>query len=173
MSSFQIPVLGLLSVSFRSSLIRSHSCSSGAYLLLSLSVFPLLFRFLSSASFPVLTTQSLFLLFLLFPLPPHSGFHAASVSAFASPVFPVLSRLVSRAFLPGSKYSAFCLFPFILFPSFASHSCSTGASLLLSLPGHPLLSAFFRPLLSGSDYSAFCAFFSLLPVFPSQWFFRC
>ena len=36
-------VLGFLFVSFRPSLIRSHSCSSGAYLVLSLSVFSLPF----------------------------------------------------------------------------------------------------------------------------------
>ena len=57
----------LLLVSFRPSLIRSRSCSSGAYLMLSLSVYPLLFRFLSSASFPVPATQPLFLPFLFLP----------------------------------------------------------------------------------------------------------
>ena len=61
-------VLGFLSVSFRPSLIRSHSRSSGAYLLLSLSVFPLPLRFLSSASLPVLATQPLFLPFLSLPV---------------------------------------------------------------------------------------------------------
>ena len=58
----------LLLVSFRPSLIRSRSCSSGAYLMLSLSVCPLLFRFLSSASFPVPATQPLFLPFLFLPV---------------------------------------------------------------------------------------------------------
>ena len=61
-------VLGFLSVSFRPSLIRSHSRSTGAYLLLSLSVFPLPLRFLSSASLPVLATQPLFLPFLSLPV---------------------------------------------------------------------------------------------------------
>ena len=50
-------VLGFLFVSFRPSLIRSHSCSSSASLLLSLSGFYLSFCFLSSASVPVLATQ--------------------------------------------------------------------------------------------------------------------
>ena len=54
-----------------------------------------------------------------------------------------------------------------------SHSCFTGASLLLSLPGFPLASAFFRPLLLGSDYSAFRSFLSLLPAFPCRRFPRC
>ena len=53
----------LLMVSFRPSLIRSRSCSSGASLMLSLSVFPLPIRFLSSASLPVPATQPLFLPF--------------------------------------------------------------------------------------------------------------
>ena len=50
-------VLGSLFVSFRPSLIRSHSCSSSASLLLSPSGFSLSFHFLSSASVPVLATQ--------------------------------------------------------------------------------------------------------------------
>ena len=49
-------VLGFLFVSFRPSQFRSHSCSTGASLLLSLSGFSLSFRFLSSASVLVLTT---------------------------------------------------------------------------------------------------------------------
>ena len=80
----------------------------------------MLFRscFLSSASVPVLTTQPLFLLFLFLPVFPSQWFLRCSSSAFASLVSPVLSSLISHAFLPGSRYSAFCLFPFIL-PSFA------------------------------------------------------
>ena len=54
-----------------------------------------------------------------------------------------------------------------------SHSCFTGASLLLSLSGFPLTSAFFRPLPLGSDYSAFRSFLSLLPAFPCRRFPRC
>ena len=60
---FPVPVLSSLFVSFRPSLIRSHSCSSGAYLMLSLSVFPLPLRFLSSAPLPVLATQPSVFLF--------------------------------------------------------------------------------------------------------------
>ena len=92
----------LLFVSFRPSLIRSRSCSSGAYLMLSLSVFPLPIRFLSSASLPVLATQPLFLPFRS----SRSRLTAASPvrpSAFASLAFPVPSDLVSRAIFPGSR----------------------------------------------------------------------
>ena len=67
-------VLGFLFVSFHPSRFRSHSCSTGASLMLSPSGFSLPIRFLSSASLPVLTTQPLFLLFLFFPASPHSGF---------------------------------------------------------------------------------------------------
>ena len=56
---------------------------------------------------------------------------------------------------------------------FRSHSCSTGASLLLSLSGFPLTSASFRLLSLGSDYSAFRSFLSLLPVLPCRRFLRC
>ena len=62
-------VLGFLFVSFRPSLIRSHSCSSGASLLLSLSGFPLSFllpfvRFM----FRFLLLGFLFLPFLFLPV---------------------------------------------------------------------------------------------------------
>ena len=105
-------------VSFHPSLIRSRSCSSGAYLVLSLSVCPLLFRFLSSASLPVPATQPLFLPFLFLPVSASQWLPQCSLSALASLVSPVLSDLVSRVFSPGSSYSASCLFPFIL-PGFA------------------------------------------------------
>ena len=54
---FRFPVLGFLFVSFHPSRLRSHSCSTGASLLLSLSGFSLAFCFLSSAFCSVLTTQ--------------------------------------------------------------------------------------------------------------------
>ena len=97
MPSFPVPVLGFLFVSFRPSLLRSHSCSTGACLLLSLSAFPLLFRFLSIASFPVLTTQPSV---LPFPssCPRLSGacpvlqfrLSASPLSTFSSAWFPML-----------------------------------------------------------------------------------
>ena len=55
-----------------------------------------------------------------------------------------------------------------------SHSCLSGASLLLSPSG---LSASppvpFVPLFSASGYSVFCFFLSVLPVSASQWLPRC
>ena len=108
-----------LFVSFHSSLIRSHSRSSGAYL-------PLCF--LSSASRPVFST-SCSLPFVRLP-------SASSYSAFCSsfPFLPgaasqllsrcpalalafsvlFLSGLVSRAFLPDSCTRLYCWFPFAL-----------------------------------------------------------
>ena len=115
-TSFPALVLGFLLVSFRPSLIRSRSCSSGAYLMLSLSVFPLPFRFLSSASRPVPATQPLFLPFRFPPGFASQWLPRCALSAFASWAFPVLSVPVSRDFLPGSRtrhsaipFSARCL----------------------------------------------------------------
>ena len=143
MPSFQVLVLGFLFVSFRPSLLRSHSCSTGACLLLSLSAFPLLLplsfvRFFSgsdylafSSSFPFsscfrLTVASTMLRFFL---------SASPFSTFSSAWFPMLLfRFPVLGFL------------FVSFhPSrFRSHSRSTGASLLFrflssaSFPGFPL-----------------------------------
>jgi len=133
--SFPVLVLGFLFVSFRPSLIRSHSCFSGASLLLSLSGFPLPFRFLSSASLPVPATQPLF-------LPFHSSrlrLTAASPapdSALASSVSPFSPAW----FLMPSFQVPVLGFLFVSFrPSLIrSHSCFSGASLLLSLSGFPL-----------------------------------
>ena len=65
--------------------------------------FPRSFRFLSSASFPVPATWPLFLPFRSLPVSASQWLPRCSVSAFASSVFPVLSSLVSHAFLPGSR----------------------------------------------------------------------
>ena len=111
-------VLGFLSVSFRPSLIRSHSRSSGAYLLLSLSVFPLPLRFLSSASLPVLATQPLFLPFLFLPVSVSQRLPRCCLSAFRLPCFSASAPPGFPCFAFASSYSAFCSFPFIL-PGFA------------------------------------------------------
>ena len=114
MPSFQVLVLGFLFVSFRPSSLRSHSCSTSA----SLSGSPLPIRFLSSAS--ILASH-----------------YSASVSSFpfsscfrltvASSVLRYHFRScgLPRSLLPGFpcipsrfRYSASCLFPFIL-PCFA------------------------------------------------------
>ena len=112
---FRFPVLGFLFVSFRPPLIRSHSRSSGAYLLLSPSATSLPIRFLSFASLPGLDySASVSFRSASSRLLPHSGYFRCSASAFASSVFPVPSGPVSRAFFPGSSYLAFCSFPFAL-----------------------------------------------------------
>ena len=87
---------------------------------------PLPFRFLTPAVFApfrslqfwVLTTQPLFLPFPLLPVSASQWLPQCSALAFAPSVFPVLSRLVSRAFLPGSGTQPRCMFPFAL-PRFA------------------------------------------------------
>ena len=106
--------LASLLVSFCPSLIRSRSCSSGAYLVLSLSVFSLPIHFLSSASLPVPATWPLFLPFLFLPFSASQWLPRCSLSAFASWVLPVPSDLISHVLSPGSLYSASCLFPFTL-----------------------------------------------------------
>ena len=108
MPSIPVPVLGFLFVSFRPSRFRSHSCSTGA---------SLLFRFLPSASFPGFPLSLRFLInsfgsgsdysascssFPFLPVSASQGLLQCSSSAFASYVFPVLSCLISHAFLPGS-----------------------------------------------------------------------
>ena len=95
-------VLGFLFVSFRPSLIRSHSRSSGASLVLSPSGFsasrPLPCVHFRSASGYSASCSS----FPLSPLPPHSGFHSSRFrSRFL--VFRLPSRLVSHALLPASR----------------------------------------------------------------------
>ena len=137
----------LLFVSFRPSLIRSHSCSSGAYFELSLSVFsvslPLSFvRFTfgsdysaSASSFPLSSRFRLTVASSVRPLRSRFlGFPRSS-----QPGFPCF---LSRFFVLGFLFVSF-------HPSrFRSHSRSTGASLLFrflssaSLPGFPLAFCF-------------------------------
>ena len=94
----------LLMVSFHPSLIRSRSCSSGAYLMLSLSlsVFPLPISFLSYASLPVPATQPSVSSFPLFPASPHSGFSGAPSPLSLPWLSPFFQNPVSRVFFPGS-----------------------------------------------------------------------
>ena len=117
-----------LYVSFCPSLIRSHSRSSGAYFLLSLSVFSASGS-LSFVRSPFTSGYSAFCSsFPFFPLPPHSCFHDASIP-LSLPRFP-------HSFLPGFPcilswfpYSAFLMVSFR--PSLLrSRSCSTGDPLL-------------------------------------------
>ena len=151
---------------------------------------PLPFRFLTPSVFRILSDASVsgsdysasVLPFLLFSVPPHRCFPDARLRlTVASSVRPLRSRFLGlpRSLRPdfSCRLSRFFVLGF-LFVSFhpsrlRSHSRSIGASLMLSLSGFPLASAFFRPLPLGSDYSAFRPFLSLLPVLPCRRFLRC
>ena len=137
-----------LLVSFCPSLIHSHSCSSGAYLVLSLSVFPLPLRFLSSASLPVPATQPLFLPFLFLPVSASQWLIRCCLSAFRLPCFSPSAPPGFPCFASASSYSA-CLFVSFHPTRFRSHSRFPGASLPFrflssaSLPGFSLASLSF------------------------------
>ena len=140
--------------------------------MLSLSVFSLPFRFLSSASLPVLATQpsvssfplsSRLRLTLAFSVRP-LRFRFLGFPHSLRPGFPCFSSV--------SKYLAFCSFPFIL-PGFAPTAVPPVLPLCSRFRAFSLSVAFFRPLWFGSNYSAFRSFFSLLPVFPCRRFLRC
>ena len=156
----------------------SHSCSTSAPLVLSLSGF--------SASLPVpfvpFCSASGYLAFCVF-LSASSRFRLT----VAYPVLRLRSRFLGfpRSSLPGFPcalsrfpYSAFCSFPFVL-PGFAPTAVPPVLPFFsaffrpLLFRAFRLLSGFFRSLQPASDYSAFCAFFSPLPDFPWQRFFRC
>ena len=167
-----------LYVSFRPSLIRSHSCSSGAYFRLSPSVFsaslPLPFvRFFSASGYLACLYS-----FPFFPLPPYSWLSRClgSALAFAPSVFPVLSRLVSRAFLPGSGTQLCCLFLFAL-PRFAPTAVPRVLAFFSAFASFPafsvLLPLSFVRFCFPSGYSALCFFLSVHPVSASQWLNRC
>ena len=96
---------------FRLSLgFRFHGLSPLPLLFLT----PAVFAFFRPLQFWVLTTQPLFLPFPSLPVSASQWLPQCSSSAFASYVFPVLSCLVSRAFLPGSGTQLRCMFPFAL-----------------------------------------------------------
>ena len=173
MLSFQVLVLGF-AVRFFSLFLASlpqpfHKCLPSNF---SSGIFHFRSTFFRPRPFRFQLLSLLFLPFLLFPSPPHSGFPGAALSAFASLAFPVLSDLVSRVFFPGCLYSAFCLFPFVP-PGFAPTAVPPVLPLCFRFRAFSLSVAFFRPLRFGSDYSAFRSFFSLLPVFPCRRFLRC
>ena len=99
---FRFFVLSFLPVSFRPSQFRSRSRSTGACLLLSLSAFPLLFRWMISASFPVLTTQPLRFLF--------SSSRSPLAVVPPVPVFPFRESLFPC--LPSGSDTQLAAFPF-------------------------------------------------------------
>ena len=138
--------------------------------MLSLSVFPLPLRFLSSASLPVLATQPLFLPFLFLPASASQWLVRCCLSAFRLPCFSASAPPGFPCFASASSYSAFCSFPFIL-PGFAP----TAVPPVLPFRPLPLVRfpsglfprfAFFRPLPLGSDYSAFRLSFPFFPFSP-------
>ena len=136
--------------------------------MLSLSVFPLPFRVLSSPSVTPPATQPSASSCPHFPAPPHSGLSGATLPLTLpglSPFFP--------AWFPMLSFPVLVLgFLFVSFRSslLRSHSRSTGASLLFrfrfSSGLFRLPSASFRLLRPASDYSAFRLSFPLFPISP-------
>ena len=123
MTYFQVPVLGFLFVSFRSTLIHSHSCSSGDSLVLSLSGLSAS----SSLSFVRVLLASSYLAFCFFrSLLPDSieqWFPQCFDSSFRLPRFPPYLPSGFPYFFSGFRYLAFCLFPFVL-PGFTPTAVS-------------------------------------------------
>ena len=174
MPSFPVLVLGFLFVPFRPSSLHSHSCSTSAYLVLSLSVFsaslPVPFVPFRSASgysafcssFP---SSSRFCLAVASPVL-RSHFRSFGLPRSSQPGFPCL---LSRFFVLGFLFVSF-------HPSrLRSHSCSTGASLLfrfLASASYPGFSACFPPsfvrfsLLLTTQPSALS--FPLFPISPGS-----
>ena len=117
MLRFRFPVLSFLSVSFRPSQLRSHSRSTGAYLLLSPSVlspsFPLSFvRFFSGSDYSASALS-----FPFFPFSPGSGSSGACLSPFFSACY--------HAYLPGLVLSLLrSLSPVLCLASQRLHSSS-------------------------------------------------
>ena len=125
MSSFRLLVLGFLFVSFRPSLIRSHSCSSGASLSLSPSGFPLASAFFRPL--PLGSDYSAFRLsFPCFPFSPDGGSYGASF-LFRSACF--------HAVLPISVLSSLqFLSTFVVSPHSGYPDASTSSFRFRSLP---------------------------------------
>ena len=105
-------LLSLLLVSFRSSLLHSHSRSTGACLPLSLPAFFPSVRFLSSASFRIFNYSASVSSVPALPASASQWLPRCFGSPLGYPVFPILFHPVSRVSFPGSQYLAFCLFPF-------------------------------------------------------------
>ena len=173
-----------LFVSFRASLFRSHSRSTGACLPsgsfrpLSSGIRPVPLRFLSSApAFRSPLLSCIALPFRCFPFPPRASFLGAP-SLLSSLRFPLPPRLVSHPFSPVLLTWFSASFPFVL-PNF------TPAAVPLVLvplsPSFPPVpsSRFPLPSLSfvrsglGSDYSASVSSFPFFPASPLGGSFRC
>ena len=130
--------------------------------MLSLSVFSLPFRFLSSASLSVPATQPLFLPFRPLPVSASQWLPRCSLSAFASLLspflpgwFPIRSLPVLRTRLPVRFLSSF---PVSLPQPF--HRCFPSFPLSLLFGDFPFPSGFFRPLLFRFWLLGLCFFLS-------------
>ena len=119
-----------------------------------------------------------FFLSSFFPSPPHSSFLGAP-SPLSLPRFPLSLRPDFSCLPSRFLYSALLMVSFR--PSLIrSHSCSSGACLLLRFLASPYFPAFSVPLplpfvrfCFPSGYSAFCFFLSVLPASASQRLLRC
>ena len=129
--------------------------------MLSLSVFSLPLRFLSSAPLSVLATQPLFLPFLFLPVSASQWLPRCALSVFTSLAFPVLPDLISHVFFPGSLYSAYLSVSFrpslIRFPQLFLRCLPYAFAFGL----FPFIRLSFVYLFSGSGYSASVSSFPL------------
>ena len=134
---------------------------------------PLCFGILSSASVSGSDYSASVSSFPTLPVSASQWLPQCSDSAFASSVFPVLSRLVSRALLPGSGTQLCCMFPFAL-PRFAPTAVPQVLTSGFRLPYFPLpvrfLSSTSVPL---PATKLVCIPFLLFPVPPYSWLSRC
>ena len=107
----RLSVLGLLFVSFRPSLLRSHSRSTSAYFRFRFRIFPFFSAFFRPLLFRFRLLSLPFLPFLFFLASPHGGFSSAwrflsvlpffirSFCLISHSAFPVLSTQLSDGFL--------------------------------------------------------------------------
>ena len=171
MRSFPVPVLSFLFVSFRPSLLRSHSCSTGACLPLSLPTFsvplPLSFvRFRFPSGYSAFCSSVPML-----PLPASQGPFRCFLRFFRRSGFPFPFRPVSRAYisLPGTWLSVCFLSSFPASLPRLFRWCSPSVSLrCLSIASL----SFVRSAL-GFDYSASALSFPFIPASPRSGSFRC
>ena len=160
-------------VSFRPSQSRSRSRSTGAHPTLRLSASSRMFAHaFRSLSFPSGLELNYSASVLSFPFV-HRFCLAACFLGFSVPLsLPCFSPYFRPGFpcrLSGSKYSAFCLFPFVL-PCFAPTAVPQVLPFWIS-PRGPTLG--FRslsiPSALASHYSAFCSSFPDFPRSPHSW----
>ena len=96
----RLSVLGLLFVSFRPSLLRSHSRSTSAYFRFRFHIFPFFSAFFRPLLFRFRLLSLPFLPFLLFLASPHGGSSSAWLFLSVLPIFFRSSWLISRSVFP-------------------------------------------------------------------------